>query len=193
MTTPKLLAFAGSARRDSLNKKLARAAAAAARASGAEVTLVDLADLPMPLFDEDLEREGTPDAVTRWKALLKAHDGFLIASPEHNSSYPALLKNAIDWATRPAAGEATLAAFAGKTAALFAASPGALGGIRMLPQLRTLLMNIRVLVIPEQYGLGQAHTAFDAAGQLTDPKHRDAVQGVATALVRTTRALVAAR
>ena len=193
MTTPKLLAFAGSLRRDSLNKKLARVAGEAARAAGASVTFLDLAELPMPLFDEDLERAGTPDNVRRWKELLRAHDGFLLASPEHNSSYPAVLKNAIDWATRPAPGEPALAAFAGKTAALLAASPGALGGIRMLPQLRNLLMNIRVAVIPDQYGLGQAHLAFDEAGALKDPKQAAAVQGVAEALVRTTRALVAAR
>ena len=80
MTTPKLLAFAGSLRRDSLNKKLARAAGEAARAAGASVTILDLAELPMPLFDEDLERAGTPDNVRRWKELLRAHDGFLVAS-----------------------------------------------------------------------------------------------------------------
>jgi len=193
MTAPKLLAFAGSLRRDSLNKKLVQAAAAAARAAGAEVTLVDLADHPMPLFDLDVEAAGTPAPALAFKALLKSHDGFLIASPEHNSSYPAVLKNAIDWASRPAQGEPPLAAFAGKTAALLAASPGALGGIRMLPELRRLLMNIRVFVLPDQYGLGQAQQAFAADGTLSDPKQAAAVKAVAEALVHTTRALRAAR
>jgi chromate reductase len=189
MTTPKLLAFAGSSRRDSLNKKLLNAAAEAARAAGAEVTVADLADFPMPLYDGDVEAAGTPEPALRWKALMKAHDGFIISSPEYNSSYSGLLKNAIDWASRPAPGEPTLVAFAGKTAALFAASPGAMGGIRMLPQLRTLLMNIKVLVIPDQFGLGQANQAFDEQGALKDPKHQQAVRGVADALVRVTRAL----
>jgi len=193
MTTPKLLAFAGSSRRESLNKKLVRVAAEAVGAAGAEVTLADLADFAMPLYDGDVEAAGTPEPALRWKALMKAHDGFLIACPEYNSSYSGLLKNAIDWASRPAPGEPTLAAFAGKTAALLAASPGAMGGIRMLPQLRTLLMNIRVFVIPDQFGLGQANQAFDEQGALKDPKHQQAVRGVAEALVRVTRALVPPR
>jgi NAD(P)H-dependent FMN reductase len=191
--TPKLLAFAGSSRRESLNKKLAKVAAEAARAAGAEVTYADLADFPMPIYDGDLEAAGTPEVVLRWKATMKAHDGFLIACPENNSSYSSLLKNAIDWATRPAPGEPTLVAFAGKTAALLAASPGAMGGIRMLPQLRTLLMNIRVFVIPDQFGLGHADQAFDERGALKDAKHQQSVKNVAEALVRVTRALVPPR
>jgi len=103
------------------------------------------------------------------------------------------LRNAIDWASRPAPGEPTLVAFAGKTAALLAASPGSMGGIRMLPQLRTLLMNIRVFVIPDQFGLGQANQAFDEQGALKDPKRQQAVRGVAEALVRVTRSLVPPR
>jgi len=190
MTTPKLLAFAGSTRRDSFNKRLVRIAAEAARRAGAEVTVVDLADHPMPLFDEDLEAAGTPDEAKRWKELMKAHHGFLISSPEYNSSYSGVLKNAIDWASRPAQGEPTLAAFAGKTAALLAASPGAMGGIRMLPQLRNVLMNIRVHVIPDQFGLGQAHLAFGEGDTLKEPKQAASVEGVAQALVRTTRALL---
>jgi NAD(P)H-dependent FMN reductase len=186
---PKLLAFAGSSRRDSLNKKLVKVAAEAARAAGAEVTLADLADYAMPLYDGDLEAAGTPEPALRWKALMKAHDGFLIACPEYNSSYSGLLKNAIDWASRPAEGEPTLVAFAGKTAALLAASPGANGGIRMLPQLRLLLMNIRTFVIPDQFGLAHANKAFDEHGALQDPKHQQSVKNVAETLVKVTRAL----
>ena len=117
------------------------------------------------------------------KERLKAADGFLIASPEYNSSYPALVKNVIDWATRPAAGEAMLAAFSGKACGLLAASPGALGGIRMLPQLRLLLSNISVLVVPAQFGLGRAHEAFEEDGSLKDERSRAMLQQVVTQTV----------
>lgn len=168
--TPKLLAFAGSCRRDSFNRKLVAAAARIASEKGAEVELIELGDLPMPIFDEDLEAEGTPENATTFKEKLKAADGFLIASPEYNSSYPALVKNVIDWASRPAEGEPTLAAFSGKACGLLAASPGALGGIRMLPQLRLLLSNIVVHVVPNAFGLGKAHEAFDESGALTNER-----------------------
>lgn len=185
----RIIAFGGSTRAESFNQRLVHIAAEGARHAGAEVTVISLRDFPMPLYDGDLEAAGTPEVVRRWKDLMKAHDGFLIACPEHNSSYSALLKNVIDWASRPAPGEPALVAFAGKTAALLAASPGAMGGIRMLPQLRTLLMNLRVLVVPQQYGLGHADQAFDGDGALKDAKHREAVRGVVEALVRVTGAL----
>lgn len=175
---PKIVAFAGSHRAGSWNVKLIHAAAALARAAGAEVEVVDLGALPMPIFDEDLEREGTPENVSTFKDKLKGADGFLISSPEYNSSYPALVKNVIDWASRPADGEPMLAAFAGKACGLLAASPGALGGVRMLPQLRNLLMNIGVVVAPTQFGLGKAHEAFDADGNLADERTRGRVEAV---------------
>ena len=96
MTTAKILAFAGSARKDSFNKKLVKIAAEGARAAGAEVTYLDFRDLPLPLYDEDLEAAlGLPDNALKLKALMKAHQGFLIACPEYNSSITPLLKNAI--------------------------------------------------------------------------------------------------
>ncbi len=174
----RLVAFAGSHRQGSWNTRLIRAAAAIAREQGAEVEVIDLGTLPMPFFDEDLEREGTPANATAFKAKLKAADGFLISSPEYNSSYPALIKNVIDWASRPAEDEPMLAAFAGKACGLLAASPGALGGIRMLPQLRNLLANIGVHVVPAQFGLGKAHEAFDADGALRDERARALVATV---------------
>lgn len=174
----KLVAFAGSTRRGSFNVKLLAAAVDIARAEGAEVELLDLADYPMPIFGEDLEAEGTPEAAAAFKAKLKDADGFLIASPEYNSSFPALLKNAIDWASRPAEGESQLAAFSGKVCGLMAASPGALGGIRMLPGLRNLLMNIMVEVVPAQFALSKANEAFDGDGALEDERARKAVTNV---------------
>ncbi|MFT5732060.1 MAG: NAD(P)H-dependent FMN reductase [Planctomycetota bacterium] len=176
--TPRLIAFAGSHRTGSWNTKLIHAAAEEARSLGAEVEIIDLGALPMPIFDEDLEAAGTPENATIFKGKLLAADGFLISSPEYNSSYPALLKNVIDWASRPAAGEAPLAAFSGKACGLFAASPGGLGGIRMLPQLRNLLANIGVHVVPAQFGLSKAHEAFDDDGKLKDERALGAVKKV---------------
>lgn len=91
--TPKILAFAGSTRTDSYNKKLVKIAATGARAAGAEVTYIDLRDLPLPLFDEDLEaQEGLPANARTLKDLFISHQGLLIASPEYNSSLTAVLK-----------------------------------------------------------------------------------------------------
>ncbi|HEX8203130.1 MAG TPA: NAD(P)H-dependent oxidoreductase [Isosphaeraceae bacterium] len=182
-TTPRILALAGSTRRDSFNKRLARIAARGAEAAGAEVTVLDLRDVPLPLFDEDLEREqGPPEPATRLKALLVGHDGLLVASPEYNSSITAVLKNAIDWASRPAPGEPPLVAFRGKVAALLSASPGALGGLRGLVHLRSILGNIGVVVLPDQVAVPRAFEAFAEDGSLADPKQRAAVEGLGRAL-----------
>ena len=171
----KILAFAGSTRRESLNKRLVGIAAEGARQAGAEVTLVDLAELPLPLYDGDLEAaEGLPDNARRLKELMVAHDGFLLASPEYNSSISGVLKNAIDWASRRAEGEPPLVAFAGKAAALMSASPGALGGLRGLVHVRAILGNLGVLVLPQQKAVPRAHQAFTDDGLLADPKmHAD--------------------
>ena len=177
--SPKILAFAGSARRDSFNKKLVKVAAAGAQAAGAEVTIIDLADFPMPIFDEDLEaREGMPPHAKRFKELLKAHHGLLISSPEYNSSITALLKNSLDWASRPEPGDNGLVAFAGKVAGLMSASPGALGGLRGLVTLRMILANIQVLLLPDQVAVTQAHEAFNPDGSLKDPKRQQSVEAI---------------
>jgi len=181
---PKILAFAGSTRKDSYNKKLVKVAADAARAAGAEVTFLDLKDVPMPLFDEDLEKEqGLTDHVKKFRALLIAHDGFIIASPEYNSSMSAVLKNAIDWASRPVPNEAPLACFANKVVSLLSASPGALGGLRGLVIVRSLLSNIRVIVLPDQVAIPKAHEAFETDGKLKDPKQQAMIEVVIRDLV----------
>src|SRR5215475_12428186 len=177
--TPRILAFAGSLRRDSFNKKLVPLAAKGAREAGAEVTLIDLKDFPLPLFDQDLEAEhGMPENGKKLKQLFTDHDGFLIAAPEHNSSVTAVLKNAIDWVSRPAPGEPSLAAFRGKVATLMSASPGALGGLRALIHLRSILGNIGVIVLPEQVAVAQAHVAFNPDGSLNDPKQQAGIEGL---------------
>ncbi len=189
-TNPKILAFAGSLRRDSLNKKLAAAAAQAAEAAGAEVTLIDLKDFPLAVYDQDVEdAEGLPDAAKRLKQLMFDADGFLISAPEYNSSITAALKNAIDWASRREEGEEPLQAFRGKVAALVAASPGGLGGLRGLVHVRAILGNIQVLVLPRQYALSNAGQAFDEQGRLTDEKAREAVEAIGRELADTIRKL----
>ena len=168
-TKPRILAFAGSLRKDSYNKKLVAIAAQGARDAGADVTLIDLADYPLPLFDEDCEREqGMPENGKKLKQLFLEHDGLLISSPEYNSGFSAVLKNAIDWVSRSAPGEKPLSAYVGKTAALIAASPGGFGGLRGLVPLRMLLGNIQVLGIPDQIVIAQAHEAFALDGSLKD-------------------------
>lgn len=179
MSQPRILAFAGSARMESYNYRLVRIAAEGARSAGADVTVLNLKDYPLPLFDEDLEQEqGPPENATKLKQLFLAHDGLLIASPEYNSSITPLLKNTIDWVSRPAEGEASLAAYQGKVAALMAASPGGLGGLRGLVHVRSILSNIGVIVLPDQIAVSRAFEAFGDDGQLNDEKQRARVQGL---------------
>lgn len=185
---PRILAFSGSLRRDALNRKLITVAADAAQTAGGEVTLLDLADYPLPLYDGDLEeRDGLPANALRLKALFKAHDAFLIASPEYNTSIPPVLKNTIDWVSREWQGESGLVPYQGKIAALLAASPGQFGGARMLPHLRQVLSALGVLVLPGQFTLSHADTAFDPEnGALKSPAR---LHDLLLELVSTTAAL----
>ncbi len=164
----KILAFAGSLRENSLNKKLVQQVAEYARINGAEVNYIDLLDFPMPLYNEDLQKDGFPKPAHEFKQLLKAHDGFLIASPEYNSALSGVLKNAIDWASRTEEGEEKLEAFKGKTAAIMTATPGALGGIRGLPPLRLILATIGMHVLPTQLAFGKADKGFNDDGSIKD-------------------------
>lgn len=181
---PKILAFAGSARRDSLNKKLVRIAAEGASLAGGQVNVVDLRDYPMPLFDQEHEAEhGLPDAARKFKDLMLAHDGFLIASPEHNSTITALLKNTIDWTSRHVEGEPPLACFTGKVAVVMSASPGGLGGLRGLVHLRAILGNLGTLVLPATKSISHAHDAFADDGALKDHAAQSAVEQLGADLV----------
>ncbi len=187
---PKILAFAGSTREGSFNKRLVRVAANAAREAGGEVTLIDLRDFPMPLYDGDLEAgAGLPEQARRLKALFKEHQGLLISSPEYNSGMSAVLKNAIDWVSRAEGDEGPLAAYRDKVAALVSAAPGRLGGLRGLIHVRQILSNIGVLVLPQQHALSAAGEAFDENGELKDSAQQAAVAGIAARLVGTIEGL----
>lgn len=169
-TTPKILAFAGSTRKNSFNKLLVKIAANGAQKAGASVTVIDLKDYPLPIFDEDLEAEGVPENALKLKELMQNHHGFLIASPEYNSSISPLLKNVIDWTSRPYAKQPPLICYTGKVASLLSTSPGALGGIRGLVTVRSILGNINTIVLPEQFVLPFAMENFTSEGSIKDPK-----------------------
>ena len=183
----RLLAICGSTRSGSLNRKLLANAAEGARSAGAEVTELDLRDYAMPLYDGDLEeREGIPESAMQLKDLFRRQDGFLVASPEYNGFFSSVLKNTLDWISRPVPDTPALISFKGKVAAIMAASPGGLGGIRGLQNLRIQLSNLQILVIPDQVTLPFAHKAFDEENRLLDNKVRTQVVGLGELLVRTT-------
>ncbi len=184
MTTPKILAFAGSKRAGSFNRKLIHLAAESARAQGAEVTEVEIGDFPMPIYDGDMEaKEGVPENVKKLQQIMLAHHGLIISSPEYNSSITPLLKNTIDWTSRSDGKNPELACYSGKFAAIISASPGALGGLRGLFQLRWILSNIGVTVIPQQVSVTGAKDAFGPDGKLVDPKRAQALEKVTSNLV----------
>ncbi len=182
MAAARILAFAGSTRNGSVNQALLNAAVEQLKSSGADVTSISLADFPMPLFDQDWEAEnGLPEKAVELKKLFAEHTALLIACPEYNSSLTPLLKNTIDWVTRPASkDEQPLSSFSGKTAGLLAASPGGFGGLRGLRHVREILSNIRVLVCPNQFALSQAHAAFDEDGKLKDEKQASMLSAFAS-------------
>ncbi|MEX2111544.1 MAG: NAD(P)H-dependent oxidoreductase [Pirellulales bacterium] len=189
---PRILAFAGSVRKESFNKKLVQIAATGARAAGAEVMYIDLRDYPLPLFDQDLESEhGLPENAGKLKTLMLSHHGFLISAPEYNSSITPLLKNTIDWASRPVAGEPPLACFSGKAAVIMSASPGALGGLRGLVHLRAILGNIGTHVLPATHSLAKATDAFAADGSLVDRGRHETIEQLGGQLAAFLRKLLA--
>ena len=178
----KTLVFAGSTRAHSFNRRLAGVTAAMARAAGAEVTHIELADFDIPLYNADLEAQGTPADVLRLKELMDSHPAWIICSPEYNGSYTGLLKNTIDWASSPVKGHPIWSngdrPFEGKVVGLLSASNGGLGGLRSLSHLNPLLQNLQCWVAPKQFALSRAAEAFDDAGQLKSEAHRQSVQAV---------------
>lgn len=181
----KVLVFAGSARRDSLNKKLARLAAEAASKAGAEVTYIDLNDYPMPIYHGDEEAaSGIPENGKKLKALFKSHNALIVASPENNSSVSSLLKNTIDWLSRADGAESGMVPFKDKTALLMAASPGPFGGVRGLNHLRDIVSRLGVLTWPDMMTVANAETAFSPEGSFTDGKQLARLEKLVAAMVQ---------
>jgi chromate reductase, NAD(P)H dehydrogenase (quinone) len=178
----KLLIFAGSTRQNSFNRKLAHVTADMARASGAEVTHIELADFDIPMYNADLEAKGTPPDVMKLKQIMYEHPAWIICSPEYNASYSALLKNTIDWASSPVKSDPAwtdeFKFSRGKVVGILSASPGALGGLRSQSHLAPLLLNVQCWVAPHNFALGRAGDAFDAQGKLVNDAHRQKVQAV---------------
>jgi len=179
---PRILAFAGSAREGSFNKQLVRIAAQGVKGAGLECTLIDLRDYPMPIYDGDLEASsGLPDNAVKLRELLQTHHGLLIATPEYNSGISALLKNTIDWTTRSPEATPDTSGFSGKLAALMAASPGPLGGMRSIDMLRSILKNIGCTVLAEQLVIRGAMQAF-ADGKLSEARDQKRAEALGRTL-----------
>jgi chromate reductase len=178
----KLLIFAGSTRQNSYNRQLAQTTAMLARASGAEVTHLELADFDIPMYNADLEAQGTPADVIKLKQIMFEHPAWIICSPEYNGSYTALLKNTIDWVSSPVksdpAWQEGFKSFRGKVVGVLSASPGGLGGLRSQSHLVPLLLNAQCWVAPKAFALGHAGEAFDADGKLQNEAHLKNVQAV---------------
>ena len=181
--SPRILAFAGSARRDSLNRKFLSVAVAATREAGGDITLIDLNDYVLPLYHGDLEDEsGLPENAKKLIALIASHDALLIASPEYNSMITPLLKNTIDWCTR-----ADDDPFPGKVAAVISASPGGFGAVRSLVMAQQLLLKLGCHVVPGQCALPNAGKAFDATGKLTDARAEKSLRALMASLIETAK------
>ncbi|MCC5824067.1 MAG: NAD(P)H-dependent oxidoreductase [Phycisphaerales bacterium] len=191
MTQPvRIAVISGSLRKDSYNTRLARFVAGRIRGDGIEIDEISLAELDLPMMNEDLEKEkGHPDSVLNLKKRLIAADGVLYASPEYNGSLTGPLKNAIDWASRPRDDEKQLECFRGKVAGLLGASPGKLGGLRGIRDLRMILSGIGTHVVPDQFALSSAHEAFDEKGDIKDGNTAKMAIAVGESVVKTARAL----
>ena len=178
----KVLVFAGSTRIASHNRKLAREVASMAASAGTEVTHLELGDYDVPMYNADLEAKGTPADVMKLKQLFWEHPAWLVCTPEYNASYPALVKNTLDWLSSPVKGDPVwnddFRFSRGKVVGVLSASPGAFGGLRSQSHLIPLLLNLHCWVAPLTYALGRAGDAFDEQGQLKEEAARKRVRAV---------------
>ena len=191
-TTNKLLFIAGSARKASLNRKLARLGVQIAMANGISATFADLADYPMPLYHGDEEEAGgPPENARKLKALMLLHQGIFIAAPEYNASITPLLKNTLDWISRvPSSSDLREKVYKTRVFALGAASPGKFGGIRGLTAVRhTLELGLGALVLPDQIAVAGAGSAFNEQGHLSDKTQQEMFKTLIQKLARATNVL----
>ncbi|MDO9600297.1 MAG: NAD(P)H-dependent oxidoreductase [Azoarcus sp.] len=193
MPSPRLLALCGSARRDSYNRRALAVAMTGAREAGAELTFIEPREFVMPLYDGDLEAsEGLPEAAARLQQLFAEHDGVLVATPEYNGFFTPLLKNTLDWVSRPlpdGSNRPGTIHLRGKAAGLVTASPGALGGIRALQHARLYLANLGLVVVPEQAAVPAADKVLGADGSVADDRTRSMLEGVGSAVCKLATAL----
>ena len=185
--TIKILAFAGSSRKNSINKILVEQAASYAEQLGAVVTTIDFQDFPAPVYDGDYEeKHGLPAAMQQFKSLLASHDAFIVATPDYNGGITPLLLNVLSWASRPEGDESPKSVFQGKPVAMMAASPGGLGGVRAITRLRDTLADLDCMPIPGFITLGNAYQAFDDNGQLKSAEMKGAITNLMQRLIAVT-------
>jgi len=177
-----ILGIAGSLRKASINHGVLRAAQALAP-EGVKIEIFDLTGIPGFNQDED---QHPPEQVAEFKTRIRAADAILIATPEYNYSIPGVLKNAIDWASRPYGDNS----WDGKPAAIMGASPAANGTARAQYHLRQVFvyLNIHTLNKPEVM-IGNAYPLFDQAGNLTDEKTKKHIREMVESLVKYTQQL----
>jgi NAD(P)H-dependent FMN reductase len=181
---PRILVFAGSIRSGAYSGRTADAAMKELALQGAEITRISLADYPLPLMDQDLEKEkGVPDNAARLARLFVEHDGLLIATPEYNGSIPPLLKNTIDWISRVRPDRGAPRPLPGKVVALCSSSDGHFAGIRSANHLRAVLSHIQMEVISPQVSVPHAGEAFDADGNFREERLRAGMQRLCRALI----------
>jgi NAD(P)H-dependent FMN reductase len=182
----KILAFAASLRRGSLNRKLIMLAAEMVRSAGAEVDLADFREFEMPIYDADLDASsGLPPGGVELKRRLERADALMLAAPEYNYSIAGPLKNAIDWVSR-----ARPMPWRGKSVYLLSASPSPMGGIRGLWQTRIPLEGCGALVFPDMFALPHANEALDDSGRLRDPSLAQRLEREVIGFVRLAQAVI---
>lgn len=183
MTNLKILAFAGSLRKDSINKKLVKWACSELKNFNTEVTFIDLADYPLPLYNPDITLEEFSNNASILEKLMLEHDAWLIASPEYNYSITNAFKNLIDYVSRAPENKPNLRAFTNKVVSLMSASPSGFGGVRSITQARQMLSSLSCIVLPIQATISNAYAAFDEQGNLTHDISQKAVRAVLAQLV----------
>ena len=191
-TAPRLLFISGSTREKSWNKRLAKLGEMIADANGIAGTFAVLGDYPMPIYNGDDEvRDGPPENARKLKALMRVHSGIFIASPEYNASFSPLLKNAIDWVSHTRdEGEMPLEVYKTRVFALGSASPGGMGGLRGLSQLRLVLeLGLGALVLPDQFAVPRAAEAFDENGHLKNKDSQETFKQLIQKLARAAHVL----
>ncbi|MCC6983355.1 MAG: NAD(P)H-dependent oxidoreductase [Bauldia sp.] len=187
LQSTRVLVFAGSIRTGALSAKLAAIAARELAVQDAEVTLISLADYPLPLYNGDDEaRSGIPDNALKLARLIEAQQGVFISTPEYNHSLPPLLKNAIDWVSRIKPGKGPDYRY--RLFALGGTSDGFIGGARAVVDLRKVLAyGLKAIIMPDQITVSKAKVAFDEAGNFTDPAPAAQLKLVCEKLIETIR------
>ncbi|MER8864802.1 NAD(P)H-dependent oxidoreductase [Mesorhizobium sp. M0751] len=188
---PKILVFAGSVRNGAYSGRTADVAQKELAMQGAEVTRISLADYPLPILDQDLEKdEGIPENAVKLGRMIAAHDGLLIATPEYNGSIPPLLKNTIDWVSQLRKdGGRTFRPFAGKVAGLCSSSNGPFAGIRCINHLRAVLVRCRMEVVTPECSVPEGGNAFDDEGNFRDERLHQSMEHLCRTLIETSRML----